>query len=106
MGSSLNQSGSHSLEWRESVRGLHAIELHETAVLCGLCWAATRLRLLVTALDVQLQASRETVEISGSVPLIDSSDYADLVTTERTSASPLRGDQIDRVPFSLSVPIH
>jgi len=52
-------------------------------------WCASggedRLRLLVTALDVQLQASRETVEISGSVPLIDSSDYADLVTIERTS---------------------
>jgi len=44
-----------------------------------------RLRLLVTALDVRLRASREMVEISGSVPLIDSSDQTDLVTTARTS---------------------
>lgn len=53
-------------------------------------WCASdsddRLRLLVTALDVRLKASREMVEISGSVPLIDSSDQTDLVTIERTLA--------------------
>lgn len=53
-------------------------------------WCASegedRLRLLVTALDVRLKASREMVEISGSVPLIDSSDHTDLVTIERTWA--------------------
>ena len=44
------------------------------------------LDLLLRAVDVSAKASRERVEISGSVPMIDSSDYANLVTIERTSA--------------------
>jgi hypothetical protein len=40
----------------------------------------------LSALNAQMTASRVQVEISGEVPLIDSSDYADLVTIERTSA--------------------
>ncbi|MGE3961760.1 MAG: hypothetical protein AB7F65_08785 [Dehalococcoidia bacterium] len=64
-----------------------------------------RLRLLVTALDVRLKASREMVEISGSVPLIDSADQTDLVTTARTSGLAFLDDQIQRVPFVLEVPV-
>ena len=44
------------------------------------------LGLLLGALNARMTASRTAVEISGEVPLIDSSDYADLVTIERTSA--------------------
>ncbi|MBM4411731.1 MAG: hypothetical protein FJ037_10545 [Chloroflexi bacterium] len=44
------------------------------------------LSLLLCALSARITASRTAVEISGEVPLIDSSGYADLVTTERTSA--------------------
>ena len=44
------------------------------------------LGLLLGALNARMTASRTQVEISGEVPLIDSSDYADLVTIEQTSA--------------------
>lgn len=42
------------------------------------------LGLLLSALNAQMTASRAQVEISGEVPLIDSSDYADFITIVRT----------------------
>ena len=59
------------------------------------------LGLLLGALNARMTASRTAVEISGEVPLIDSSDYADLVTIERTSASPFRNDEIPTLRFRL-----
>ena len=44
------------------------------------------LDLLLRAFDVTITASRDALEIRGAMPLIHSSDYADLVTIERTSA--------------------
>jgi hypothetical protein len=42
--------------------------------------------LLLRAVDVQISASREQVEISGSVPMIEARPQSELVTIERTSA--------------------
>ena len=61
--------------------------------------------LSLRAVDVSAKASRERVEISGSVPIIDSSDYADLVTIEQTSASLFRNDEMASVPFRILIPV-
>ena len=87
---------------------LKALESRMPSVLAAIqAWLAKAegddFDLLLRAVDVSAKASRERVEISGSVPMIDSSDYADLVTIERTSASLFRGDEIETMPFDLVV---
>ena len=42
--------------------------------------------LLLRAVDVQISASRERVEIRGEIPMIEARPQSELVTIERTSA--------------------
>jgi len=59
-------------------------------------------QLLLRAVDARITASAERAEIRGTVPIIDQAGES-FATIARTSASPFRGDQIERFPFGLSV---
>jgi hypothetical protein len=60
------------------------------------------LSLMLRALDVQMIASPEQVQIRGAVPVMAGNFADDLATTERTSACTFNDSQIASVPFELS----